>query len=151
MNESLGLLSRLKKGEALGEEEYLYLLEHRCEEGDAFLKEAAREVRERIYGDTVYMSGMIGVDPAVQKPVEGGTLAQARQVFENMKTILAELNGSMDDVLKTTVFLQDLGSFSAVNAVYAEYFGPNYPARSCVEVAKLPMGALVEVEAIVKM
>ena len=61
MNESLGLLSRLKKGEALGEEEYLYLLEHRCEEGDAFLKEAAREVRERIYGDTVYVRGLIEI------------------------------------------------------------------------------------------
>ena len=68
-----------------------------------------------------------------------------------MKTILSELNSSMENVLKTTVFLQDLGSFSAVNAVYAEYFGPNYPARSCVEVAKLPMGALIEVEAVVAM
>ena len=55
----------------------------------------------------------------------------------------------MDNVLKTTVFLQDLGAFGAVNEIYAEYFGPNYPARSCVEVAKLPMGAQVEVEAIV--
>ena len=68
-----------------------------------------------------------------------------------MKTILSELNSSMENVLKTTVFLQDLASFSAVNAVYAEYFGPEYPARSCVEVAKLPMGALIEVEAIVAM
>lgn len=104
-----------------------------------------------IHGDTCYLSGVIPVVPATGKLAEGDAADQARQVFENMKTILAELNGSMDDVLKTTVFLQDLGSFSAVNAVYAEYFGPNYPARSCVEVAKLPMGALVEVEAIVKM
>lgn len=104
-----------------------------------------------IHGDTCYLSGVIPVVPATGKLAEGDAADQARQVFENMKTILAELNSSMDDVLKTTVFLQDLGSFSAVNAVYAEYFGPNYPARSCVEVAKLPMGALVEVEAIVKM
>ena len=104
-----------------------------------------------IHGDTCYLSGVIPVVPATGKLAEGDAADQARQVFENMKTILAELNGSMDDVLKTTVFLQDLGSFSAVNAVYAEYFGPNYPARSCVEVSKLPMGALVEVEAIVKM
>ena len=104
-----------------------------------------------IHGDTCYLSGVIPVVPATGKLAEGGAEEQARQVFENMKTILAELNSSMDDILKTTVFLQDLGSFSAVNAVYAEYFGPNYPARSCVEVAKLPMGALVEVEAIVKM
>lgn len=104
-----------------------------------------------IHGDTCYLSGVIPVVPATGKLAEGDAADQARQVFENMKTILAELNSSMDDILKTTVFLQDLGSFSAVNAVYAEYFGPNYPARSCVEVAKLPMGALVEVEAIVKM
>lgn len=104
-----------------------------------------------IHGDTCYLSGVIPVVPATGKLAEGDAAAQARQVFENMKTILAELNGSMADVLKTTVFLQDLGSFADVNAIYAEYFGPDYPARSCVEVAKLPMGALVEVEAIVKM
>lgn len=104
-----------------------------------------------IHGDTCYLSGVIPVVPATGKLAEGDAAAQARQVFENMKTILAELNGSMADVLKATVFLQDLGSFADVNAVYAEYFGPDYPARSCVEVAKLPMGALVEVEAIVKM
>ena len=104
-----------------------------------------------VHGDTCYLSGVIPVVPATGKLAEGGAEEQARQVFENMKTILAELNSSMADVLKTTVFLQDLGTFAAVNAIYAEYFGPNYPARSCVEVAKLPMGALVEVEAIVKM
>ena len=104
-----------------------------------------------IHGDTCYLSGVIPVVPATGKLAEGDAVDQARQVFENMKTILAELNSSMDDVLKTTVFLQDLGTFAAVNAVYGEYFGPNFPARSCVEVAKLPMGALIEVEAIVKM
>ena len=57
-----------------------------------------------VYGDTVYMSGVIGVDPAVQKPVEGGTLAQAKQVFENIVTVLGELGATTDDVLKTTVF-----------------------------------------------
>ena len=101
-----------------------------------------------MYGDTVYMSGMIGVDPAVQKPVEGGTLAQARQVFENIKTVLGELNLTMGDVLKTTVFLTNLGDFAEVNKLYAEYFGPDYPARSCVEVSRLPMGLAIEVEGI---
>ena len=104
-----------------------------------------------VHGDTCYLSGVIPVVPATGMLAEGGAEAQARQVFENMKTVLSELNSSMENVLKTTVFLQDLGSFSAVNAVYAEYFGPGYPARSCVEVAKLPMGALIEVEAIVAM
>ena len=102
-----------------------------------------------VYGDTVYMSGVIGVDPAVGKPVEGGTLAQAKQVFENIRTILGELNLTMDDVLKTTVFLKDLGDFAEVNKMYAEYFAPNFPARSCVEVSKLPMGLAIEVECIV--
>ncbi len=104
-----------------------------------------------VHGDTCYLSGIIPVVPATGKLAEGDAAAQARQVFENMKVILSELNSSMADVLKTTVFLQDLGSFGDVNAVYAEYFGPDYPARSCVEVSKLPMGALVEVEAIIRM
>ena len=103
-----------------------------------------------VYGDTVYMSGVIGVDPAVGKPVEGGTLAQAKQVFENIRTILGELNLTMDDVLKTTVFLKDLGDFAEVNKMYAEYFAPNYPARSCVEVSALPMGLSIEVECIAR-
>ena len=103
-----------------------------------------------VYGDTVYMSGMIGVDPAVGKPVEGGTLAQARQVIENIRTVLGELGLTMDDVLKTTVFLTNLGDFAEVNKLYAEYFGPNYPARSCVEVSRLPMSLAIEVECIAR-
>ena len=103
-----------------------------------------------VYGDTVYMSGMIGVDPAVGKPVEGGTLAQARQMFENIRTVLGELGLTMDDVLKTTVFLTNLGDFAEVNKLYAEYFGPNYPARSCVEVSRLPMSLAIEVECIAR-
>ena len=103
-----------------------------------------------IYDDTVYMSGMIGVDPAVQKPVEGGTMAQAKQVFENIVTVLGELGLTTDDVLKTTVFLTNLGEFAEVNKLYAEYFAPNFPARSCVEVSKLPMGLSIEVECIAR-
>lgn len=102
-----------------------------------------------IYGDTIYMSGMIGVDPAVQKPVSGGTLAEAKQVFENIKTVLGELGATMDDVLKTTVYLTNIGDFAEVNKLYSEYFGPNFPARTCVEVSKLPMGLSIEVECIV--
>lgn len=102
-----------------------------------------------IHGDTCYLSGVIPVVPATGKLAEGDAAAQARQVFENMKTILGELGSSLDKVLKTTVFMQDLGAFGAVNEIYAEYFGPDYPARSCVEVSKLPMGAQVEVEAVV--
>lgn len=103
-----------------------------------------------IYGDTVYMSGMIGVDPTVQKPVEGGTLAQAKQVFENIVTVLGELDLTTDDVLKTTVYLTNIGDFAEVNKLYAEYFAPNFPARTCVEVSKLPMGLSIEVECIAR-
>ncbi len=103
-----------------------------------------------IYGDTIYMSGMIGVDPAVQKPVEGGTLAQAKQVFENIVTVLAELGATTDDVLKTTVYLTNIGDFAEVNKLYAEVFAPNFPARTCVEVSKLPMGLSIEVECIAR-
>ena len=103
-----------------------------------------------IYGDTVYMSGMIGVNPATMQPVEGGTLVQAKQVFDNIVTVLSEMGLTTNDVLKTTVFLTDLGDFAKVNKLYAEYFGPNYPARSCVEVSKLPMGLAIEVECIAR-
>ena len=101
-------------------------------------------------GETIYLSGMIGIDPAVQKPVEGGTLAQARQAFENIKTVLGELGATMDDVLKTTVYLTDIGEFGEVNRLYAEYLGPNYPARTCVEVSRLPLGLSIEVECIAR-
>ena len=93
---------------------------------------------------------MIGIDPATQKPVEGGTLAQAKQAFENIRTVLGELGAAMGDVLKTTVYLTDIGEFGAVNSLYAEYFGPDYPARTCVEVSRLPLGLSIEVECIAR-
>ena len=102
-----------------------------------------------ISGGTVYLSGVLGIAPETGKLAEGGVEAQAHQVLDNMRAILSELGCTMDDVLKTTVFMKDLGSFAAFNQVYAEYFPANCPARSCVEVARLPMDALVEVEAVV--
>ena len=103
-----------------------------------------------IAGGIIYLSGMIGIDPAVQKPVEGGTLAQAKQAFENIKTVLGELGATLGDVLKTTVYLTDIGEFGEVNKLYAQYFGPDFPARTCVEVSKLPMGLSIEVECIAR-
>lgn len=103
-----------------------------------------------IAGETIYLSGMIGIDPAVQRPVEGGTLAQAKQAFENIKTVLGEMGATMNDVLKTTVYLTDIGEFGEVNKLYAEYFGPDYPARTCVEVSRLPLGLSIEVECIAR-
>ena len=103
-----------------------------------------------IYGGMIFMSGMIGVNPQTGKAPEGGTLAQAEQAFENIKTVLAELGADTGDVLKTTVFLTNIADFSEVNKLYAEVFGPDYPARTCVEVSALPMGLSIEEECIAK-
>lgn len=102
-------------------------------------------------GGLCFLSGMLGVVPETGALAEGGVEAQARQAMMNIRTVLAEMQLSAANVLKTTVFLADLNDFAAVNAIYAEFFGPDYPARSCVQVARLPMNALVEVEAIAAM
>jgi len=101
-----------------------------------------------ITGDTVFMSGMLGIDPAIGKLAEGGVEAEAKQSLANIKAVLAEMGMSPANVVKTTVFLADLGDFACVNALYADVFGPDYPARSCVQVAALPSGARVEIECI---
>ncbi|MBQ3222943.1 MAG: reactive intermediate/imine deaminase [Clostridia bacterium] len=98
--------------------------------------------------DTVYMSGMLGIDPAIGKLAEGGVEAEAKQSLANIKAVLAEMGLTPANVVKTTVFLADLGDFACVNALYADVFGPDYPARSCVQVAALPSGARVEIECI---
>ena len=97
-------------------------------------------------GDSVYLSGMIPVDPATGKLVEGGVEAQARRVFENIAIVLEELGLAPQSAVKATVFLTDLGDFGAVNAIYSDFFKADFPARSCVEVSRLPAGASVEVE-----
>lgn len=98
-------------------------------------------------GGVCYVSGMLGVNPETGKLAEG-VEAQARQAFDNLRTVLEEIGLNTDAICKTTVFLQDLNDFAAVNTIYAEYFDPDYPARSCVQVAKLPMGGAIEIEAI---
>ena len=102
-----------------------------------------------ISGGTAYLSGVLGIVPETGKLADGGLEAQARQVMGNLRAILSGLGCSMENVLKTTVFMKDLNAFAAFNQIYAEYFPANCPARSCVEVARLPMDALVEVEAVV--
>ena len=101
-----------------------------------------------VSGSVAFLSGMLGIDPTAGKLVEGGVEAQARQSMQNICTVLEELGLSAKSVLKTTVFLKDLNDFGKVNAIYADFFGPDYPSRSCVEVARLPMDALVEIEVI---
>ena len=103
-----------------------------------------------ICGSLCFLSGMLGIDPATGKLPEGPE-AQARQALANVGAVLDELGLTPASVLKTTVFLKDLNDFGKVNAIYSDFFGADFPARSCVEVAKLPMDALVEVEAIATM
>lgn len=99
-------------------------------------------------GNLCFLSGMIGADPATGRLAAEDVAGQAAQAFENIRTVLEEMGLSMADIVKTTVFLTDLGDFGTVNGIYAAHFGPDYPARSCVQVSALPMGARVEVEAI---
>ena len=101
-------------------------------------------------GDTVYCSGQIPLDPQTGAVVEGGLEAQAHQMFRNVKAVLAEAGLALENVVKTTVFMTDLGQFGALNAIYAEYFAEPYPARSCVEVSALPKVVLVECEVIAR-
>ena len=98
-------------------------------------------------GDTLYVSGNIPVNPS-DGGIPDGIEAQTKQVFENMKAVLKEAGMDFSDVVKTTAFLTDLDNFAAFNALYSDYFIAPYPARSCVEVSKLPEGVLVEVECV---
>lgn len=97
-------------------------------------------------GDWLVLAGQVGVDPA-SGTLPGGVEAQTRQALANVAAVLADCGASLADVAKTTVFVTDLGDFATVNAVYAEAFGGHRPARSTVQVAALPAGALVEIEA----
>jgi 2-iminobutanoate/2-iminopropanoate deaminase len=100
-------------------------------------------------GDLLYTSGQIPLDPRTGEMVTGGIREQTERALENLKAIIDAAGGSMDDVVKTTVFLQDMGDFASMNEVYARYFtGEALPSRSAVAVAALPKGALVEIEAI---
>ena len=96
----------------------------------------------------VYTAGQIGLDPATMEIVAGGVETETRQVLTNLKNILEACGSSLEHVVKTLVFLQDMADFPKMNAIYAEYFPENPPARSTVQVAALPKGALVEIEAV---
>jgi 2-iminobutanoate/2-iminopropanoate deaminase len=96
----------------------------------------------------IFVSGQVGIDPATKSMVDGGVKEQAQQVLTNLKAILESQGKTLEHVVKCTVFLQNMSDFATMNEVYATFFTANYPARSTVEVAKLPLGALVEIEAI---
>lgn len=99
-------------------------------------------------GDWVFASGQIGLDAASGRLVAGGTAAEAKQALENLRVVLAAGDLGFDDVVRTTIYLVDLGEFEAVNQVYGEYFRAPFPARATVGVAALPRGARVEIDLI---
>ena len=96
----------------------------------------------------VFVAGQLGLEPGGSGPVEGGIEAQTEQALANLTAILEAAGSSLASIVKTTVFLQHLDDFAGMNEVYARRFGEDPPARSTIEVAKLPSGALVEIEAI---
>ena len=96
----------------------------------------------------VFASGQIGLDPATGEFVKGGIVEQSRQALLNVKNVLEAAGSGLDKAVKTTVFLKDIKDFAAMNAVYSEFFKTDCPARSAVQVAALPKGALVEIEVI---
>lgn len=98
-------------------------------------------------GEMVFTSGQLGLDPVTGNLAEG-VEAQAHLSLKNLGAVLEAAGLTYSDVVKTTVFLDDMNDFAAINAIYAEYFTGEAPARSCVEVAKLPKGGLIEIEAI---
>jgi reactive intermediate/imine deaminase len=100
-----------------------------------------------VAGNTIYLSGQIGLDPQTMEMTEGFE-AQAHRVFANLRGVAAASGATLDDIIKLTVFLSDLGNFAKLNEIMAQYFTNPYPARSAVGVSQLPRGALIEIDAI---
>jgi 2-iminobutanoate/2-iminopropanoate deaminase len=99
-------------------------------------------------GQLLFLSGQVALDPVTGQMVDGDITAQTRRVFENLGAVLDAGGRSFADVVRTTVFLADMGDFAAMNAVYGQYFKEPYPARATVQVARLPKDALVEIDLI---
>jgi len=99
-------------------------------------------------GTFIFTSGQIPIEPSTGQVVNGGIKEQTARVLENLKSVLEAAGSGMDKVVKTTVFMKDLRDFAAMNEVYQKYFSEPYPARSCVEVNRLPRDVLIEIEAV---
>lgn len=100
------------------------------------------------YNDLIFTAGQLGLDPATGELVPGGIEAEARQALTNLRIVLEAAGSDLSCVLKTTVFLRDITEFAKMNAIYAEFLGEDSPARSAVQVAALPKGGAVEIEAV---
>lgn len=96
----------------------------------------------------VFTSGQLGLDPSTGNLVPGGVEAETRQALTNLKAVLEAAGSGMENILKTTVFLRDINDFAKMNAIYAEFFQTNFPARSAIQVAALPKGGAIEIECI---
>ena len=102
-----------------------------------------------IYADPfIFLSGQLPIDPATSKLVEGDITQQTHRVMQNLKAVLQEVDATLANVIKTTIFLTDMNDFAVVNQAYGEYFPENPPARSTIQVAALPLGAQIEIEMI---
>ena len=99
-------------------------------------------------GKMLFLAGQIAIDPATNAVVDGDCMVQTRRICENIGAVLQEAGATFDNVVKTTVFLKDMNDFSAMNGVYGEYFAKNSPARSTIQVARLPRDVSVEIEVI---
>lgn len=99
-------------------------------------------------GNMIFCSGQIPINPETGKPVDGGIEEQTAQVIENLKAVIEEAGCTLDDVVKCTVFLKDMNNFKQMNSVYDKYFGNSKPARAAVEVSRLPLDVMVEIEAV---
>lgn len=99
-------------------------------------------------GQFVFTAGQAAIDPAIGGLIDGDVAAQTEQVMRNLQAILVAASSDMEHIVKTTVFLKNMDHFAAMNEVYGSYFPQNPPARSTIEAARLPLGALVEIEAI---
>ena len=99
-------------------------------------------------GNVIYTSGAIPVNPTTGEVVAGGVVEQAEQALKNLGEVLAGAGASLENVVKTTVFIKNMNDFATINEVYKKYFTKNFPARSCVEVARLPKEVLIEIECV---
>lgn len=101
-----------------------------------------------MHGNIIFTAGQLGIEPSTGELAPGGIEAETRQALTNIKNVLEASGASLEDVLKTTVFLRDINDFAKMNSVYAEFFTQDHPARSAVQVAALPKGGAVEIETV---
>ncbi len=99
-------------------------------------------------GNLIYLSGQIGISPQTGNLVEGGIIAETKQIFANIKAVLESTNCTLDDIVNVNIYMTDLSKFAEMNEIYNQYFKENYPARATVQVSALPKGACIEISVV---